>query len=66
MIDAGESVAKVWERELWEGTRLSGHVTRLMGVYSDPHHVADYPDSNLAHIIIQLLWASWIGLWEFR
>lgn len=52
MIDAGESVAEGCEREVWEETGLRVHITRLTGVYSDPHHMVAYPDGNLAHIVV--------------
>lgn len=52
MIEAGESVREGCEREVWEETRLRVCVTRLTGVYSDPHHVVVYPDGNQAHIVV--------------
>lgn len=52
MIEAGESVAEGCEREVWEETGLRVRVTRLTGVYSDPHHVVVYPDGNQAHIVV--------------
>ncbi len=52
MIEAGESVAKGCEREVWEETGLRVRVTRLTGVYSDPHHVTVYPDGNQAHVVV--------------
>lgn len=52
MIEAGESVAECCEREVWEETGLRVRVTRLTGVYSDPHHVVVYPDGNQAHVVV--------------
>lgn len=52
MIDAGELVAEGCEREVWEETGMRVRVTRLTGVYSDPHHVVVYPDGNQAQIIV--------------
>ncbi|MFA5872497.1 MAG: NUDIX domain-containing protein [Anaerolineales bacterium] len=52
MIEAGESVAEGCEREVWEETGLWVRVTRLTGVYSDPHHVTVYPDGNQAHVVV--------------
>ncbi|MBE3117702.1 MAG: NUDIX domain-containing protein [Candidatus Atribacteria bacterium] len=52
MIEAGESVAEGCEREVWEETGLRVRVTRLTGVYSDPHHVTVYPDGNQAHVVV--------------
>ncbi len=51
MIEAGESAAEGCEREVHEETGLQVRVTRLTGVYSDPHHVIVYPDGNQACIV---------------
>jgi len=50
-IEAGESVSEACEREVWEETGLRVHVTRLTGVYSDPHKLVVYPDGHKAHIV---------------
>jgi 8-oxo-dGTP pyrophosphatase MutT (NUDIX family) len=52
MIEAGESVAEGCEREVWEETGLRVRVTRLTGVYSDPHQVVVYPDNNQVYIVV--------------
>jgi 8-oxo-dGTP pyrophosphatase MutT (NUDIX family) len=51
MIEAGESVVEGCEREVWEETGLRVRVTRLTGVYSDPHNIVVYPDGNQIHIV---------------
>lgn len=50
-VEAGESVAEACEREFWEETGLLVSVQRLVGVYSNPHRLVEYPDGNKAHII---------------
>jgi ADP-ribose pyrophosphatase YjhB (NUDIX family) len=52
MTEAGETVAESCEREVREETGLRVRVTRLTGVYSDPHHMVVYPDGNQAHIVV--------------
>lgn len=50
-VEAGESVTEACEREFWEETGLRVSVQRLVGVYSNPHRLVEYPDGNKAHII---------------
>jgi len=50
-MEAGESIAEACAREVWEETGLHVEVTRLIGVYSDPHRVVVYPDGNKVHIV---------------
>jgi 8-oxo-dGTP pyrophosphatase MutT (NUDIX family) len=50
-VDPGESVEEAVLREVWEETGLRGRLTRLVGVYSDPHRLVVYPDGNKAHIV---------------
>jgi ADP-ribose pyrophosphatase YjhB (NUDIX family) len=52
MFEAGESVTEGCEREVWEETGLRVRVTRLTGVYSNPHSLVIYPDGNQAHILV--------------
>jgi ADP-ribose pyrophosphatase YjhB (NUDIX family) len=52
MIEAGESVSEACEREVFEETGLKVRVSRLTGVYSNPHQVAVYPDGKQAHYVI--------------
>lgn len=50
-IDPGESVAEGCIREVWEETGLRVRMVRLIGVYSDPNFLVEYPDGNRVHII---------------
>jgi ADP-ribose pyrophosphatase YjhB (NUDIX family)/NTP pyrophosphatase (non-canonical NTP hydrolase) len=50
-MDAGESIAETCAREVWEETGLQVCVTRLIGVYSSPHHMIAYPDGNCFQIV---------------
>jgi ADP-ribose pyrophosphatase YjhB (NUDIX family) len=52
MIEAGESVSEGCTREVLEETGLEVRVTRLTGVYSDPHHLITYPDGNRVHVVV--------------
>jgi ADP-ribose pyrophosphatase YjhB (NUDIX family) len=49
--EAGESVAEACERETLEETGLIVKATKLLGVYSDPHMIAEYADGNRIHIV---------------
>jgi ADP-ribose pyrophosphatase YjhB (NUDIX family) len=50
-VDAGESVSEACEREVLEETGLIVKVKRLIGVYSDPHRLVEYADSNRFHVV---------------
>lgn len=60
-IEAGESVSEACAREVWEETGLRVQVTRLTGVYSDPHKLVVYPDGHKAHIVALSFEAEIIG-----
>lgn len=50
-MDPGESAAETCVREVFEETGLTVEVTRLIGIYSNPHMLIEYPDGNLRQIV---------------
>ena len=46
VMDAGESAAECCAREVLEETGLVVSAGRLIGVYSTPHRITEYPDGN--------------------
>jgi ADP-ribose pyrophosphatase YjhB (NUDIX family) len=46
VVEAGESVAETCVREVWEETGLRIQVAKLIGVYSNPHLLVEYPDGR--------------------
>lgn len=52
MLDPGESVTEMCEREVFEETGLKVRVVRLTGVYSNPNRLTIYPDGNKAHVVV--------------
>ena len=45
-MDSGESAAETCIREVLEETGLDVHVCRLIGIYTSPDLVVEYPDGN--------------------
>jgi 8-oxo-dGTP pyrophosphatase MutT (NUDIX family) len=50
-LEPGESAAEGCAREMLEETGLTVAVTRLIGVYSDPHMALTYGDGQLFHLV---------------
>lgn len=50
-MDPGENAAETCVRELLEETGLRVEVTRLIGVYSSPDWLVEYPDGNKVQIV---------------
>jgi len=46
-LEPGESVRQATVREVLEETGISCEVTGLVGIYSDPNHVAAYDDGEV-------------------
>ena len=45
-MDAGESASEACVREVLEETGLAVRVTRMVGVYTSPDLIIEYPDGN--------------------
>ena len=45
-INPGEDVSEACAREVWEETGLRASIKRLIGVYSSPDWLVEYPDGN--------------------
>ncbi len=50
-MEQGEDVAEACAREVWEETGLRVHVGKLIGVYSSPHRLLEYPNGNRYQVI---------------
>lgn len=50
-MDPGESAEEACVREVWEETGLRVQVTRLVGIYTTPNEVIEYPDGNRVQIV---------------
>lgn len=45
-MESGESVTEACVREVFEETRLRVEVKGLVGVYTSPHYLLEYPDGH--------------------
>ena len=45
-VDPGESAAEACQREVWEETGLQVTITKLIGIYTNPHMITEYADGN--------------------
>jgi ADP-ribose pyrophosphatase YjhB (NUDIX family) len=60
-MEAGESAEETCVREMLEETGLHTRVTRLIGVYSNPHMLLTYADGNRFHLVALSFEAEVIG-----
>ena len=60
-MDAGESAAECCAREVLEETGLVVDVGRLIGVYSTPHRITEYPDGNRKQAFDLVFEAVWVS-----
>jgi len=45
-VESGESAAEACAREVWEETGLQVAITKLIGIYTNPHMITEYADGN--------------------
>jgi ADP-ribose pyrophosphatase YjhB (NUDIX family) len=50
-VEPGESVVETCLRETLEETGLQVRIVRLLGVYSSPHRMVEYPDGNRYQVV---------------
>lgn len=50
-LEPGESAAEAVEREVFEETQLRVRATRLIGIYTSPDIVIEYPDGNRHQLV---------------
>lgn len=50
-MDPGESATESCVRELFEETGLHTRIRRLVGIYTDPHMILEYPDGNRWQVV---------------
>ena len=60
-MDAGESASEGCVREVFEETGLMVKVTHLIGVYSSPHMLVEYPGGDRVHSMALNFLAEPIG-----
>lgn len=61
-IEIGETVSEAAIREVKEETNLDIRISKLIGVYSDPHsQVFSYPNGQVVHFITTCFLAEIIG-----
>lgn len=60
-MDPGESASETAERETLEETGLRVRVTELLGVYSSPHMITEYPDGNRVQVVSLTFFAEVVG-----
>ena len=51
-MEAGESFSEACKREVWEETGLAVNVNRLIGIYTSPNLLLEYPDGNKWQLVV--------------
>ncbi|MGI8588534.1 MAG: NUDIX domain-containing protein [Chloroflexia bacterium] len=57
-MEPGESAAEACASEVWEETGLRVCLGSLIGVYSSPNRIIEYPDGNRYHVVSLLFFAE--------
>ncbi len=60
-LEPGESGAENCIREVFEETGLRVRIVRLVGAYSDPNYLVEYPDGNKVQIVALSFEAEPVG-----
>ena len=51
-MQAGESFSEACKREVWEETGLKVNINRLIGIYTSPDLLLEYPDGNKWQLVV--------------
>ncbi|HJR81809.1 MAG TPA: NUDIX domain-containing protein [Anaerolineales bacterium] len=51
-MEAGENFSEACKREVWEETGLEVHIKRLIGIYTSPNLLLEYPDGNKWQLVV--------------
>jgi ADP-ribose pyrophosphatase YjhB (NUDIX family) len=60
-MDSGEDFSEACAREVFEETGVQVEVKRLIGVYTNPHLLLEYPDGNRWQLVILHFEAQVVG-----
>ena len=60
-LEAGESALEACVREVKEETGFSVQVKRLIGIYTNPHRLLEYPDGSRFHLVALSFEAERVG-----
>lgn len=60
-MESGESVTEGCAREVLEETGLQVRIKRLIGVYTTPHRLLEYPDGNRWQLVVLHFEAEPVG-----
>ena len=51
-MEAGENFSEACKREVWEETGLKVTIKRLIGIYTSPNVLLEYPDGNKWQLVV--------------